>query len=41
MKGLDYKYQESWDVTLSSLAVFYRVAGHQCSSLLAKVHCVS
>ena len=37
VKGLDYKYQHSWTQALRTLAVFHRVAGGKCSSVMAPV----
>ena len=37
MKGLEYKYQQSWRHVLKTLTVFYRVAGERCHTVMAQV----
>ena len=39
VKGLEYKFQQSWKLVLRTLSVFYRVAGKRCHIVMAQVHC--
>ena len=40
VKGLEYKFQQSWKLVLKTLSVFYRVAGKRCHVVMAQVHCL-
>ena len=37
VKGLEFKYRSSWRQVLKTLAVFHRVAGDKCHSVMAQV----
>jgi hypothetical protein len=36
VKGLEFKYRSSWRQVLKTLAVFHRVAGDKCHSVMAQ-----
>jgi hypothetical protein len=37
VKGLEYKYQQSWRHVLNTLTVFHQVAGERCHFVMAQV----
>ena len=37
VKGLDFKNRSSWNHILKALAVFHRIAGDKCHSVMAQV----
>ena len=37
VKGLEYKYQQSWRHVLKTLTVFHQVAGERCHTIMAQV----
>ena len=37
VKGLEYKYQQSWRHVLKTLTVFHEVAGETCHLVMAQV----